>query len=228
MSVALRQRLVAEAFGTFWIVFAGTGAIIVGDISGAITHIGVALVFGLVVFVMIAALGDISGAHFNPAVTLGFCLARRLPLGLVLPYVVSQVFGALLASTLLRWLFPDHASLGATHPTGTFLQSWVLEFALTLGLMFVILCVSTGAAEKGITAGLAIGALIALEALFAGPISGASMNPARSLAPALVGGELNNLMLYLTAPFAGAACAVPVCLCAREKSCCAGAADERC
>lgn len=225
MNFPLHKRLLAEAFGTFWIVFAGTGAIVVGDISGAIPHAGVALVFGLVVFAMIAALGDISGAHFNPAVTVGFYLAKRLPGRTVAPYVASQVAGACLASLALLALFPEHATLGATNPSGSFAQSWFLEVILTLGLMFVILSVSTGASEKGITAGLAIGSVVGLEALFAGPVSGASMNPARSLAPALVSGDTGKLWLYLTAPFAGAALAVVACACTREKSCCSSTAE---
>lgn len=228
MTIALHKRLFAEAFGTFWIVFAGTGAIVVGDATGAISHLGVALAFGLVVFAMIAALGDISGAHFNPAVTIGFYLAKRFPGTGVLPYIVSQICGALLASLILHLLLPAHDSLGATLPTGSAAQSWLLEVILSLGLMFVILSVSTGASEKGITAGLAVGCLVGLEALFAGPISGASMNPARSLAPALVSGHLENVWLYLTAPVVGAALAVAACRCAREKNCCSCSAVEVC
>lgn len=220
MTLPSYKHLVAEAFGTFWIVFAGTGAIVIGETTHAIPHVGVALVFGLVVFAMIAALGDISGAHLNPAVTIGFFLARRLPGQDVVPYISCQIAGALIASLILHWLFPTNETLGATHPSGTFLQSWVLEVILSLGLMFVILSVSTGAKEKGITAGLAIGSVVGLEALFAGPISGASMNPARSLAPAIVSGNIDNLVLYLTAPVVGAALAVALCICTREKNCC--------
>ena len=226
MNSAYRKMLLAEAFGTFWIVFAGTGAIIVNDATGAISHIGVAVTFGLVVFAMISALGDISGAHFNPAVTAGFYLAKRFPLAMVAPYIGSQLAGALAASFLLRYLFPSDAMFGATVPSGSAVQSWVLEVILMLGLMFVILSVSTGAKEKGITAGLAIGGVVALEALFAGPISGASMNPARSLAPALVAGQLGSVWVYLTAPFVGALAAVAVCACTRETGCCSGALVE--
>lgn len=223
----LLKRLFAEAFGTFWIVFAGTGAIVIGEVSGAIPHSGVALVFGLTVFAMIAALGDISGAHFNPAVTIGFYFAKRFPGNAVAPYIASQIAGALIASGLLAALFP-HGTLGATQPAGSFTQSWLLEAILTMGLMFVILSVSTGANEKGITAGLAIGSVVALEALFAGPISGASMNPARSLGPALVSGHIENLLLYLTAPVVGAVLAVVVCRCTREADCCARNSVESC
>lgn len=228
MNLPMYKRLLAEAFGTFWIVFAGTGAIVIGESSGIIPHVGVALVFGLVVFAMIAALGDISGAHFNPVVTIGFYLARRLPGKTVLPYISSQMAGALIASLALYMLFPLSSSLGATNPAGTFAQSWVLEVTLTMGLMFVILSVSTGASEKGITAGMAIGSVVGLEALFAGPISGASMNPARSLAPALVSGHVENLLLYLTAPVVGAAIAVAACICTREKGCCSCDVAEGC
>ena len=228
MTLPIYKRLLSEAFGTFWIVFAGTGAIVVSDTSGVIPHVGVAIVFGLVVFAMISALGDISGAHFNPAVTIGFYLAKRFPGSTVLPYISSQIVGALVASLVLHALFPAHESLGVTNPAGTFAQSWVLEVILTMGLMFVILSVSTGASEKGITAGLAIGSVVALEALFAGPISGASMNPARSLAPALVSGHVENVLLYLTAPVVGAALAVLICICTREKNCCSCNTVESC
>ncbi|HEX5126840.1 MAG TPA: aquaporin [Rhodocyclaceae bacterium] len=228
MTLPIHKRLLSEAFGTFWIVFAGTGAIVVSDVSGVISHAGVAIAFGLAVFAMISALGDISGAHFNPAVTMGFYLAKRLPGDNVLPYIASQIVGAFFASFLLRILFPLHESLGSTNPAGTFVPSWVLEVVLTMALMFVILSVSRGAREKGITAGLAIGGVVALEALFAGPISGASMNPARSLAPAVVSGDVKNIFLYLTAPFVGAALAVVFCRCAREKECCSRNAVESC
>ncbi len=220
MKYPLFKRVTAEAFGTFWLVFAGTGAIVIGDTTGALSHLGVAAVFGLVVFVMISAVGDISGAHFNPAVTIGFLCAGRLPLSDVAPYIVAQVGGALLASLTLLALFPAHATMGATLPAGGALQSWLLEVILTLGLMYVILAVSTGARERGITAGLAIGGFVALAAAFAGPVSGASMNPARSIGPALVSGHWASLWIYLTAPLLGALLAVGACACSREPGCC--------
>lgn len=219
MSIPLHKRLFAEALGTFALVFAGTTAIVANS-GGAVSHVGVALTFGLVVFAMIAAVGDVSGAHLNPAVTVGFYIARRLHGAVVVPYVLSQCAGAVLASLVVRVLFPAEIGLGATFPAGPIYQSWVLEVLLTAGLMFVILSVSVGASEKGITAGLAIGAVVALEALFAGPISGASMNPARSLGPALVSWQLGSLWLYLSAPLIGAALAVPACRCVREAGCC--------
>lgn len=207
----LTRRLAAEFLGTFALVFAGTGAIVVNDVSGgAITHVGVALTFGLVVSAMIYAVGDASGAHLNPAVTLAFAVARRFNAASVLPYMAAQLAGAFGASLLLRALFEQHATLGATLPSGSAMQSAIFEFVLTLLLMFTILGVSQGAREKGLFAGAAIGAVVALEAMFAGPISGASMNPARSLAPAVVSARTEHLWVYMAAPAAGALAAVPL------------------
>lgn len=211
----------AEIFGTFALVFAGTGAIVINEATGgAISHVGIALTFGLVVLAMIYAVGEISGAHLNPAVTLGFWAAGRFPARSVAPYLASQCIGALAASASLRFLFPSSSLLGATLPAGSAMQSFTLEVILTALLMFVILNVSTGAKEKGITAGIAVGAVIALEALFAGPICGASMNPARSLAPALVAGQLDSLWIYLAAPVLGAILAVFGCRCVQAEGCC--------
>ncbi len=217
------SRLLAEFIGTFALVFAGTGAIIINDVSGGtIGHGGIALTFGLVVLAMIYTLGDVSGAHLNPAVTVAFAAARRMPWHEVPGYALAQMGGALTASALHRGLFQESAHLGATLPSGSATQSLILEIVLSALLMLVILSVSTGAKEKGITAGLTIGAVVALEAMFAGPISGASMNPARSLAPALVSGHLEHLWIYLLAPVAGALLAVPLCLGLREPGCCGG------
>lgn len=222
------NKFLAELLGAFVLVFAGTGAIVINQVSnGAITHVGIALTFGLVVLAMIYTFGEISGAHFNPAVTIGFWLARRSPASSVLPYVVSQCLGALLASGILRLLFPTNEMLGATMPAGSDLQSFVLETILTFILMLVILNVSTGAKEKGITAGIVVGAVIALEAMFAGPICGASMNPARSLAPALVSGHLQHLWIYLSATILGAALAVPCCKVVRSDGCCSSDCCEK-
>jgi aquaporin NIP len=215
------KKYAAEFIGTFALVFAGTGAIIINDVSGgAVSHVGIGLTFGLIVLAMIYAVGDVSGAHLNPAVTLGFFAARRLPGREVPPYIASQLLGALAASGLLRVLFLQHPTLGATSPAGSGWQSLILEIVLTAILMFVILSVSTGAKERGITAGIAVGAVIGLEALFAGPICGASMNPARSIAPALVSGNLGDLWIYIVAPVAGALLAVIGCRCVREEGCC--------
>ena len=215
------RKFTAEVLGTFALVVAGTGAIVINDTSsGTVSHVGIALTFGLIVLAMIYAVGDVSGAHLNPAVTLGFFAARRLPGRWVTPYLVAQCLGALLASLTLRLLFPDNDTLGATLPRGSALQSFFLEAILTFLLMFVILSVSSGAKEKGMMAGVAVGSVIALEALFAGPVSGASMNPARSLAPAVVSMHLENLWVYLTAPVLGAAVGVLACWCILDKSCC--------
>jgi MIP family channel proteins len=220
MRLKLRP-FIAEFIGTFALVFAGTGAIVINDVSGGtVTHVGIALTFGLVVIAMIYAVGDISGAHLNPAVTSGFWLSGRFSSGQVFPYILAQCLGAFTASGTLRFLFPTHGTLGTTLPAGADMQSFVLELILTFLLMFVILNVSTGAKEKGITAGIAVGAVIGLEAMFAGPISGASMNPARSLAPAIVSGHLEHLWIYLTATFAGAALAVFACRGCQDPACC--------
>jgi aquaporin Z len=217
------KRFIAEFIGTFGLVFAGTGAIIINEASGgAITHVGIALTFGLVVLAMIYTFGDISGAHLNPAVTLGFWAAHRMPMRDVPLYVASQILGALAASASLRFLFPQNKLLGTTLPVGTDSQSFVLEAILTFLLMLTILNVSTGAKEKGITAGIAVGSIIGLEAMFAGPICGASMNPARSIAPAVVSGHLEHLWVYIMAPLIGAAAATLACRCVRESGCCLG------
>ena len=215
------RKAFAEFFGTFAMVFAGTGAITINEVSrGAITHVGIAFTFGLVVLAMIYAVGDVSGAHLNPAVTLGFWVSGRFPAAALLPYIGAQLSGAVAASAMLRVLFPNHATLGATVPAGTEWQSFLLELVLSLILMLVILNVSTGAKEKGITAGIAVGAVIALEAMFAGPICGASMNPARSFGPALVTLKFTSLWIYLIAPVLGAMLAVISCRCMKDKDCC--------
>jgi aquaporin Z len=223
----MMKKVVAECIGTFALVFAGTGAIVINEVSGgAVTHAGIALTFGLVVLAMVYTFGDISGAHLNPAVTLGFWAARRLPARDIPPYILSQLVGAVLASGLLYFLFPQNQLLGATQPAGSELQSFVLELILAFLLMLTILNVSTGAKEKGITAGIAVGAVIGLEAMFAGPICGASMNPARSLAPALVSGHLLHLWIYLIAPPLGACAAMLACRCVREEGCCSAPRPE--
>lgn len=217
----MARRAAAEFLGTFALVFAGAGAIIINDeTGGAISHLGIAITFGLVVMTIIYAIGDVSGAHINPAVTLGFVAAGRFPLRSVVPYVTAQCLGAALAAISLRALFLDHPTLGLTLPAGSSLQSFVLEVLLTLFLMFVILSVSTGAKEKGIMAGVAVGAVVGLCAVFAGPVSGASMNPARSLGPAVTTRQLGFLWIYLTAPVLGALLAVPACRAIHGRDCC--------
>lgn len=196
----------AEFTGTFFLVFAGTGAIVInGYTKGAITHHGIAVAFGLVVMTMVYAFGDVSGAHINPAVTCAMVYLEQLKPELFLPYVACQISGALVGSLLLRVMFPDDkTSLGATLPNGSLARSFVLEVILTAMLMFVIFGVSRGPEIRRQLAGIAVGGLITLEALFAGPICGASMNPARSLAPAIVSGNIKHLWIYLTAPLVGA------------------------
>lgn len=213
--------------GTFFLVFAGTGAIVVNQVSAnAVTHPGIALTFGLIVLAMIYTIGDISGAHLNPAVTIGFWAAGRFPKSQLFPYILSQCGGAMAASLVMRMLFRSNVALGATLPRGAFSQSFILEFLLTFLLMWVVLNVSTGAKEKGITAGIVVGSVIALEAMFAGPISGASMNPARSLGPALVSGHLKPLWIYMVAPVLGAYASTFACRLVQTPGCCPASVEE--
>ena len=205
------QKYVSEIIGTFAMLFCGTGAIIINqETNGSITHLGIAITFGLVVMAMIHSLGSISGAHFNPAVTIAFAVAKKFEVKEVLPYIISQLIGALLASAILRLLFPRNVFLGATMPLNTDFQAFVLEFIITFVLMFVIVNVAHGSKEQGLFAGISIGATVLLLALFAGPICGASMNPVRSLAPALVSNHLEHVWLYLVAPILGASSSVVV------------------
>jgi len=205
------KKYIAEVVGTFALVFCGTGAVIINqETNGAVSHVGIAITFGLIVMAMIYTLGDISGAHFNPAVSIAFVFAKRFPLKQLLPYIISQITGALVASLILKFLFPLNQFLGSTTPQGTALQSFILELLLTFFLMLVIINVATGSKEQGMFAGLAIGSTVLLEAMFAGPICGASMNPARSLAPAIVSGHLEYLWVYISATIIGAVAAIPL------------------
>jgi len=199
------RKYLAEAIGTFALVFCGTGAIIINqEQGGVISHVGIAITFGLIVMAMIYALGDISGAHLNPAVTIAFAIGKKFPVKEIIPYVISQAIGAFTASLILKFLFPLNELLGTTLPAGLPMQSFILEMILTFILMFVIIHVATGSKEQGMFAGLTIGSVVLLEAMFAGPICGASMNPIRSLAPALISGHIKHLWIYLTAPVLGA------------------------
>lgn len=207
----MKHRFFAEVLGTFILVFAGTGAIVVNEITGGVIgHAGVALTFGLVVAAMIYTFGDVSGAHFNPAVSISFVVAGRFPAADLPAYLTAQMLGALCASGTLKLLFPESESLGMTLPAGAASQSFFLEIILTAILMLTILSVSHGAKEKGITAAIAIGSVVGLEAMFAGPICGASMNPARSLGPALVSWNLEHIWLYPVATIIGAMIAIPL------------------
>jgi MIP family channel proteins len=201
----LTRVLAAEAIGTFALVFAGAGAVMVDAKTHQLGHIGVAITFGLVIMAMIYAVGHVSGAHFNAAVTLAFALTRHFPWPRVFAYWGAQFAGALAAVVLLRASLGNIAHLGATLPSGSNAQSFVFELVMTAFLMFVILAVATDTRAVGEAAAIAIGGTIGLDAMFGGPISGASMNPIRSLAPALVSGDLHALWIYLTAPLAGAA-----------------------
>jgi aquaporin NIP len=205
MNQLILRRAGAELIGTYVLVAAGCGAIMVNAQTGALSHIGVALSFGLALMVMIAAVGHISGGHFNPAVTIAFALTRHLSWRDVPFYLGGQLLGALLAALTLRLILGDAAGLGTTMPAGSVMQAFALEVLLTAVLMFVIISVATDARAAGQIAAIAIGMTVTLGALWGGPISGASMNPARSLAPALVAGIWDNQWIYLLAPVIGAA-----------------------
>ena len=205
MNTWLLKRSGAEFIGTYALVTAGCGAIMVDAQTGALGHIGIAFTFGLIIMVMIAAIGHLSGAHFNPAVTIAFALTRHFPWREVPFYIGGQILGAVLGAITLRGIIGDVANLGATMPSGTIAQSFGLEIVLTAFLMFVIIAVATDTRAVGETAAIAIGATVALDALWGGQISGASMNPARSFAPALIAGEWTAHWIYWVAPIIGAA-----------------------
>jgi aquaporin Z len=211
----LKSQLMAEFIGTFILVFAGTGAIIIDSLTGALGHVGVALTFGLVVSALIYAFGHISGAHFNPAVTISFAVMREFDTKYIPHYILAQLAGAILASIILYLLFINDfdsmqsvSYLGATLPRGSWQQSFVLEFILTFILMLIISSSAIHAKAVKSFAGIAIGFTVGLEAMFAGPICGASMNPARSIAPAIVSGNLEHLWIYVVATILGAVSSV--------------------
>jgi MIP family channel proteins len=201
----LARSLLAEAIGTFALVFAGCGAIMVDAETGALGHVGVAITFGLVIMAMIYAAGHVSGAHFNPAVTVAFVLARHFPRARAVAYVAAQLVGALAAAAILRASLGNVAAVGSTLPSGSDRQAFLWEVVLTFFLMFVIMAVATDTRAVGEAAAIAIGGTVGLDAMFGGPVSGASMNPARSLGPALVSGESGSIWVYIAAPLVGAA-----------------------
>ena len=218
------KKYLSEFIGTFSMIFCGCGAMVINDFTGGIiTHPGVAITWGLIVMSMIYAFGDISGAHFNPAVTLGFAVANKFKWIEVPKYIIAQLLGALTASYILLFLFPE-SDLGATIPIIEPLKVFIIELLLSFFLMLVIINVSTGSKEIGPVAGIAIGSVVLLEAMFAGPLTKASMNPIRSLAPALVSGNFTDLWVYLTAPFVGMLLAVFSCKLVKDENCC----DEKC
>ena len=204
---ALARMLAAELVGTFALVFAGCGAIMVDAKTQALGHVGVAFSFGLVIMAMIYAVGHISGAHFNPAVTFAFALTLHFPWPRALAYWGAQLVGAMSAAALLRGSLGNIADVGATLPSGSQGQSFLWELVLSFFLMFVIMAVATDTRAVGEAAAIAIGGTVGLDAMFGGPISGASMNPARSIGPAVVSGNLHALWLYLLAPILGASLA---------------------
>ncbi len=202
------KKLFAEFAGTFILVFLGTGAVVFdGMFAGAISHLGVGLVFGLAVMLIIYAIGDISGAHINPAVSIAFFVTGKSRFSDTWSYIFVQLLGAAAASFVLSLYAPAGSNLGATLPAPglSVFKAFLMEFVLTFLLMYIVVNVSTGAKEKGITAGIAVGALIAVEAIVAGPLTGASMNPARSLGPAIISGNYQYLWIYIFAPVTGAA-----------------------
>lgn len=215
------KKYLAEFFGTFVLVFVGTGVIITQEVSGRTpSDVVIAITFGLVVLSLIYSLGATSGCHINPAVTIGLYAAQRFPLRSVFPYLLCQTTGAIAASGVLRLLFPDTATLGGTRPSGSEMQSFVLECFLAMFLMFVILSITQPNLSSSNLAGIVIGSVITVEAFFAGSISGASMNPARSIAPALMQFHFESLWIYLTAPFLGVVSGVVLCRCLQPSGCC--------
>jgi MIP family channel proteins len=206
-SLPFARALVAEAIGTFALVFAGCGAIMVDQKTSALGHVGVAITFGLVIMVMIYAVGHVSGAHFNPAVTFSFALARHFPRRHIVPYWCAQLGGALIAAAVLRGSLGNIARVGATYPSGSEGQAFLWETVLSFFLMFVIMAVATDTRAVGEAAAIAIGGTVGLDAMFGGPITGASMNPARSLGPGIIAGDLHAIWIYLLAPLVGASLA---------------------
>jgi len=203
---SLVRRCLAEAFATFALVFAGCGAIVANaERGGQLGSNGIAVAFGLVIMVMVYATGHLSGAHINPAVTAAFCAGRHFPLRDAAWYVPAQLAGAVAGAMLLRLLWNGTpADLGATIPSVGLGSAFAYEIVMTAFLMFVIMAVATDTRAVGAAAAIAIGGTVALDAVFGGPVTGASMNPARSFGPALVAGEWHDFWIYVVGPVLGA------------------------
>ncbi|CAL2107204.1 aquaporin NIP [Tenacibaculum sp. 190524A02b] len=218
------KKYIGEIIGTFSLIFCGTGAMTVNEVTGGadLTHIGVAITWGLIVMAMIYAFGETSGAHFNPAVTIAFAYAKKFAWKEVPKYIIAQLIGALLASVMLWVIFPEAEYYGATIPSLDAWRAFLLELLLTFFLMVTIINVSTGSKEVGVMAGIAIGGVVLLEAMFAGPMTKASMNPTRSIAPAIISGHYEHLWLYIFAPILGALLAVVSCKLVKDDNCCDG------
>ena len=217
------KKLFAEFLGTFTMVFCGCGAMTIDEITGgAVSHVGVAITWGLIVVAMIYAFGEISGAHFNPAVTIGFAVAKKFSWKDVPSYILFQIIGAFFAIGILWVLFPESQSFGHTYPADGFepYKAFILELLLTFFLMLTIINIVNGSKINAPVAGLVIGFVILLEAMFAGPMTKASMNPARSVAPAVISWQLKHLWLYIIAPIFGAILAVFSCRLVKDKDCC--------
>ena len=210
-------------------VFCGCGAMTINEVTGGtVTHVGIGLTWGLIVMAMIYAFGETSGAHFNPAVTIAFAYAKKFAWKEVPKYIIVQILGAFVASGILLFLFPESEFLGSTIPKVDVWRAFVLELLLTFFLMVTIINVSTGSKEIGVIAGIAIGGVVLLEAIFAGPITNASMNPARSLGPNIVSGNIEGLWLYVVAPILGALLAVVSCKLVKDDNCCDESLNNNC
>ena len=223
------KRYISEFIGTFSMIFCGCGAMTINEVTGGtVTHVGIGLTWGLIVMAMIYAFGETSGAHFNPAVTIAFAYAKKFAWKEVPKYIIVQILGAFVASGILLFLFPESEFLGSTIPKVDVWRAFVLELLLTFFLMVTIINVSTGSKEIGVIAGIAIGGVVLLEAIFAGPITNASMNPARSLGPNIVSGNIEGLWLYLVAPVLGALLAVVSCKLVKDDNCCDESLNNNC
>lgn len=219
------KKYTAELIGTFILIFCGCGAMTINEVTGgSVGHVGIGITWGFTVIALIYALGDVSGAHLNPAVSIAFAFANKFEWKEVPKYILAQFIGGLIASYTLKFLFPSSEFVGGTHIHEIIdpARGFVIEFLLTFFLMFVIINVSTGSKEIGVVAGIAIGGVVMLEALFAGPITNASMNPVRSLTPAIVSLKFDNLWLYIIAPILGALTAVLSCKLMKTENCCKG------